>query len=164
MVARTGIFDHGRLPLGKQPREKNRTFDLSAGDRQPVGNAVERPPLDHKRRALLISFGTEVRTHLLQRLDHPAHRTLGKRGVARHSTTKVLRCKEPGHQAHRRARVPAIDVAFRRSKSPSVPRHHDGAWRRSLDLDTELPHRVRSAAAVFAFKKIGNRTCSVGDR
>ena len=77
VVARADILDHRGGAFGKKSREENRAFDLRAGDRRAVGDALQiAMTLDHKRRAGLFTLRVEICTHEAQRIDDALHRAL----------------------------------------------------------------------------------------
>ena len=114
MIPGADIFDHGGGPFGEKPGEKNSAFDLCAGNRCAVGNALQiAMALDHQRWTGFFAHCVEVCAHEAQRIDHALHRAPGQRGVAGESGGEILRCENAGHEPHRGAGVAAVEVSKR---------------------------------------------------
>ena len=163
VVARADIFDHRGGAFGKKSREENRAFDLRAGDRRAVGDALQiAMALDHKRRAGLFAFRVEICPHEAQRIDDALHRALRKRGIAGEAGGEILRGKDAGHEPHRGAGVAAIQIGERLGETAGHAFHNERARFRALDENPKLAHRCGGAATILALEKIADHASAVG--
>ena len=128
VVAGRQRLDHPGLALGEQPGEEQAGLDLGAGDRQLVGDAVERRALDLERRQAVLAGG-EPRAHLAQRLGHAVDRAAADRVVAVERPFPLRLPGEPARQeAQQRPRVADVD---RRRARPAQPDPGDPQPRRA---------------------------------
>ena len=163
MVARTRGLDDRRLAFGEQSGEQDGALHLGARDRKPVGDPRQRASLDNERGTLFLPLGGKPRAHFLERRNHAAHRALRQRRVACQPAPESLRREQAGHQPHRRAGVPAVDVFGGRLENAAVALDDDGARFGRFDGDPQLAHRAGRAAAVLALQAIGDRAAPVGN-
>ena len=110
VVAGAHRLNHRGLALGKQTGQQHAALHLRAGHRRLILHRLQLRAMDGQRRAAIVRL--DLRAHLLQRVDHPAHRPLAQRRVANHHAGKRLRGHHAAQHAHGRAAVAAVQLAL----------------------------------------------------
>ena len=123
MIARRLPLDDGRFPRGSEAGDQNGALDLCRGHRQHV---LDRHQVacaaDRQRQRLLVLHHLE--SHLLQRIQHPAHRPAGKRGIADQLHGDGMAGDDTHDKARASARVAEVKRTRRLAQSPNSTAQH----------------------------------------
>src|SRR5438445_12832697 len=97
--------------------------------------------------------GGDSRTHPSEWLYHTLHRPAAEGGVRDERARDSTACERPGENAHRGARVLAVDGAVRRSPSlePAAPAPPDLPAR--IELASELAQPLRRGPHTLAVRQ-----------
>ena len=140
MVARGRGLDHRRGAVGVESREQDRRLHLRRRDRERILDPTQRCRAADGDRRMAVGR-LDARAHPPQRFGHTFHRALRQRRVARDLERPLLRREDADQQAHRRARVAAVE----RARGLAEPAQADAVHRQLvvvvLDIDAERTHR-----------------------
>ena len=155
---------HVRLAICVQARQQQRRLHLRAGHRQGVVDAAQRlAATDPQRRAAIL--GLDHRAHRRQRLDHPPHRPRRQRRIADQHAVEALARQQAGEQAHRGARIAAVQRPVRGLQAMQAhPVDDADAVRRRLDAHAEPTEDRRGRARVLALEEALDAGRALGDR
>ena len=169
MVAGDGGLDDRCNAFGKHAGEQHGTFHLRACDGHFVSDRRERGRMNPQRRTTgFFAERFDVRSHLAKRNRDAAHRTRGKRGIAKQLRGEILSRKQTRKQAHARAGIAAIDRFGRRLELHRLTVNAQVRWsvtRKFFDhlvIGAERLHRVERVKAVLAGKEVVDRAGAVG--
>ncbi len=165
MVAGDLLLDDGGVAGGGESREQNGGFDLGGRDRKRIDDRddVGRAAQGQGQRVLALLAHAEA--HLLQRVEHAAHRAPAERSIAHEDGFDRVPRDDAGHQSHAGAGIAEIENAARAGEAadPNAV-NAPGLICRPLDGGAERPHDVRGAQDVLAFQKTSNGGLADGQR
>jgi hypothetical protein len=164
VISRGRRLDDGRGALGLDSRQQDARLHLGAGDRKRVLDAAQRLSRDAERKVPVGRL--DRRPHRAQRLGDSLHRPSREGRVARQrELVSRLPGKDPGNQAHERARVRAVERRARRDEAADpLAEDAQGLGAVLVDLDPERPHRGDRRLGVRRASEAGDPGLAVADR
>ena len=165
MVATGRGLDHLGGAVSLEAGQDERGLHLGTRDTQVVHASDEIAAAHDERRQRAAGATVEAGTHRPQRLDDPRHRTLHQRLVAAEDREEGAAREQAGQQPDARARIPAVDDAFRLDERvDAVAVDDDGTIVLVRGHDAQLRERSARATDVFPARQAGDARPPVGHR